>query len=93
MDDFLPIKYPEEKKMKIFAPVPVRVLSSKAIRRPKAVQCKVAFKRNLLRRFERLIESTDWDERYLCSQWIDKACIGVLIVFILYFASVLRLFF
>ena len=75
--------------MKIFAPVPVRVVSSRAIRRPRGVQCKIASKRNLLRRFERFIESTDWDERYLCSKWIDKACIGVLFISVLYFLPVL----
>jgi hypothetical protein len=75
--------------MKIFATVPVKVVSSRAIRRPREVQCKIAFKRNLLRRFERFIESTDWDERYLCSKWIDRACIGVLFISMLYFLPVL----
>jgi hypothetical protein len=87
--DLLPIKYPEEKKMKIFATVPVKVFSSRAIRLPRSVQCKIASQRNLLRRFERFIESTDWDGRYLCSKWIDKACIGVLVMSLLYFAPVL----
>lgn len=75
--------------MKIFATVPVKMVSSRAIRQPGRVQCKIASKRNLLRRFERFIESTDWDERYLCSKWIDKACIGVLVISMLYFLPVL----
>ena len=75
--------------MKIFATVPVKWVSSRAIRQPKQVECKIASRRNLLSRFERFIESTDWDERYLCSKWIDKVCIGVLVFFILYFIPVL----
>jgi hypothetical protein len=75
--------------MKILLTVPVRVVSSRVIRQPKRTECKIASRRNLLRRFERFIESTDWDERYLCSRSIDKACIGVLVFFILYFVPVL----
>lgn len=75
--------------MKIFATVPVKWVSSKAIRQPRRVQCKIASRRNLLRRFERFIESTDWDQRYLCSNGIDKVCIGVLVFSILYFVPVL----
>jgi hypothetical protein len=72
-------------KMKIFEPVPVRVVSSRAIRRPLRGQSKIACKRTLLRRFERFIESTRWDERVLCSKWIDRACIAVLSISVLYF--------
>lgn len=77
--------------MKIFATVPVKVFSSRAITRPRGVRCKIASRRNLLRRLERFIESTDWDERSLCSKWIGKACIGVLFIFIsvLYFLPVI----
>jgi hypothetical protein len=75
--------------MKIFAAVPVKVFSSRAIRRPGGVQCKIASKRSILRRFERFIESSDWDERYLHSKWIDKVCIGALFISMLYFLPVL----
>jgi hypothetical protein len=75
--------------MKIFATVPVKVFSSRAIRRPRVVHCKITSKRNLIRRFERFIESTDWEEKYLCSQWIDKVCIGVFFISMLYFVPVL----
>ncbi|MDP1989803.1 MAG: hypothetical protein Q8K00_02175, partial [Syntrophales bacterium] len=62
--------------MKLFATVPVKMFSSRAIRRPIVVHCKISSRRSLLRRFERFIESTDWDEAYLRSLWIDKVCIG-----------------
>jgi hypothetical protein len=71
--------------MKIFAPVPVRVVSSRAIRRPLGGQGKIACKRTLLRRIELFIESTPWDERVLCSKWIDRACVAVLSISVLYF--------
>ncbi|MBA4423734.1 MAG: hypothetical protein C0390_11670 [Syntrophus sp. (in: bacteria)] len=74
--------------MKIFATVSVKGVSSRAIRQPRRVQCKIASRRNLLRRFERFIESTDWDERYLRSKWIDKVCIGVFFISMLYFVPV-----
>ena len=75
--------------MKIFAAVPVKVVSSRAIRRPGGVQYKIASRRSMLRRFERFIESTDWDEKYLRSKWIDKVCIGVFFISVLYFVPVL----
>ena len=75
--------------MKVFATVPVKVFSSRAIRRPGGVQCKIASKRSILRRFERFIESTDWDERYLRSKWIDKVCISGFFISVLYFVPVL----
>ena len=79
--------------MKIFAPVPVKVFSSREIRQPRGVRCKISSRRHLLGRFERFIESTDWEGRYLCCKWIDKACIGVLVLSILYFIPVLAPFF
>ena len=75
--------------MKLFATVPVEVFSSRAIRRPIGVHCKISSRRSLVRRFERFIESTDWDEKYLRSQWIDKVCIGGFFISVLYFVSVL----
>lgn len=79
--------------MKIFATVPVRGVSSRAIRRPRQVQCKIASRRHLLSRFQRFIESTDWEKRYLCSNGIDRTCIGILVIFLLYFVPVLAPFF
>ncbi len=75
--------------MKIFATVPVKVFSSRAIRRPRVVNCKISSRRSLMRRFERFIESTNWDEKCLRSQWIDKVCIGALFISMLYFLPVL----
>ncbi len=79
--------------MKMFATVPVRGGSSRAIRQPRQVQCKIASRRRMLSRFQRFIESTDWEKRYLCSHGIDGACIAVLVIFMLYFVPALAPFF
>jgi hypothetical protein len=43
-------------------------------------------KLNSLRRFRYFIEHSDWDEMMLDQEeWIDKMCIGVIIVASLYF--------
>ncbi len=42
-----------------------------------------------MRRFERFIESTNWDKKCVGSQWIDKVCIGALFISMLYFLPVL----
>ena len=75
--------------MKTFIPVPVTITSSKAIRQPKAVPYKHASKRSRLKRFQHFIESTDWDEKYLCNKLMDKICLGVIILSALYFVPVL----
>jgi hypothetical protein len=44
-------------------------------------------KPNLLRRFRNFIEYSDWDEVILVQEeWIDKLCIGIVIVASLFFA-------
>jgi repressor LexA len=40
---------------------------------------------SLLKRFQHFIESTDWEERYLCNHWIDKICRGGMIAAMIYF--------
>ena len=52
-------------------------------------------KPNALRRFRYFIEHSDWDEEILAQDiWIDKMCIGVIIVATLYLVlSVLGLIF
>ena len=75
--------------MKTFVPIPVTVNSSRAIRQPRAVQYRLASKRSMLRRFQHFIESADWEERYLCNQWIDKICLGGIVVSMIYFTPVL----
>jgi hypothetical protein len=52
------------------------------------VHFSIASKRSLLRRFQHFIESNDW-ETYFCHKWIDKACIGAIVVSVTYFISVL----
>lgn len=48
--------------------------------------CKTFAKPDPLRRFRHFIEHSDWDEVMLAQdEWIDKLCIGVLIVASLYF--------
>jgi hypothetical protein len=42
-------------------------------------------KRSLLGRFEHFIESTDWEERYLCNHWIDKICLCGIFISMIYF--------
>ena len=75
--------------MKIFAPLPLRVASSRVVRQPGSVQWKIASRRGLLWRFRHFIESSGWVERYFCNKWIDEACIGGIIVSVLYFLPVL----
>ena len=64
-------------------------VSSRAIRQSRSVACKIAYKRGLPRRVQHLIEWADWEERYLCSPWIDKLCLGVIVISLLYFVPVL----
>ena len=75
--------------MKTMATVPVRVISSSAIRQPRRVHCKITYKQSPLRQFQHFIESTDWDERYLCNQWIDKICLGGIVASMIYFLPIL----
>ena len=75
--------------MKTFVPISVTVTSSRVIRQPRAVRYKLASKRSLLRRFQHFIETTDWEERYPCNHWIDKMCLGGIIVSMIYFLPLL----
>jgi len=78
--------------MKILAPIPVRTATSISVRQPGLVYCKITAKKSLLKRFEHFIESTDWEERYLCNHWIDKMCLGGIIASMIYFIPVLAHF-
>ena len=75
--------------MRIFVPVPLRAASSGAIRQPRSAHWKIASKRGLLRRFRHFVESSGWVERCICNTWIDGACIGAIVVSVLYFLPVL----
>jgi hypothetical protein len=75
--------------MKTFVTVPVTVASSRTIRQPRAVYYKIGAKRSLLKRFQHFIESTDWERRYLFHCWIDRVCLGIIVVSLLYFVPVL----
>jgi len=79
----------KDKTMKIMATVPVRAATSIAIRQPRLVHYKIAAKKSLLKRFQHFIESTDWEERYLCNHWIDKMCLCGIVASIIYFAPIL----
>ena len=65
--------------------VPIAVAPLRTIRQPRAVKYRLASKQSWLRRFQHFIESTDWDEKYLCHKVIDKICLGGIIVSIIYF--------
>ena len=69
--------------------VPVRAATSIAIRQPRLVHYKITDRKGLLRRFQHFIESTDWEERYLCNHWIDKMCLGGIVASMIYFIPIL----
>jgi hypothetical protein len=71
--------------MKTLATVPLRLFSLRAIRQPGAALCKILSERTLISRFQYFIETTDWDEKYLCHKLIDKICLGVMILSVIYF--------
>jgi hypothetical protein len=75
--------------MKTYAAVPIRMSASRAIRQSRWVQCRITSRRSLLGRFRRWIVATAWDEKWLCHAWIDKACLGVVAVSMVYFVPVL----
>ncbi len=64
-------------------------VSSRVIRQPRQVTCRIACKRSLVRRVQHLLESADWEERYLCSPWVDRVCLSITVMAVLYFAPVL----
>jgi hypothetical protein len=64
-------------------------LSEKAIRQPVFVIRRTSSGPRLLRRFQTFIESTDWERRYLCNRLIDRVCLGVILLAVLYFTPVL----
>jgi hypothetical protein len=71
--------------MKTFVTVPIAIEPSRTIRPSRIVYYKIGAKRSLCKRFQRFIESTAWEERYLCSKAIDKICLGIIIISLLYF--------
>jgi len=70
--------------MNILAAVPLRTASLRAIRHPGAVLYKILSERTLISRLQYFIETTDWDEKYLYHKVIDKICVGVIILSIIY---------
>jgi hypothetical protein len=78
--------------MKTLASVPVKATTSMLVRQPRLVYCKITAKKSLLKRCEHFIESTDWEERYLCNHWIDKICLGGIITSMIYLIPVLSRF-
>jgi len=75
--------------MKTFLTVPIAVAPLRTIRQPRAVQYGWASKRNLFRSFQHFIETTEWDEKYLCNHLVDKMCLGGIVVSALYFTTIL----
>ena len=50
---------------------------------------RIAAKENPIRRFQHFIESSDLEDRYLCNRRIDKMCLAIIIISLLYFLPVL----
>ena len=50
---------------------------------------KALLQKSLFKRFQHFIESTDWEERYLCNHWIDKMCLCGIVVSMIYFTPLL----
>jgi hypothetical protein len=75
--------------MNTMATVPVRAATSITIRQPRLVHYKITAKKSLLRRFQHFIESTDWEERYLCNHWMDRMCLCGIVASIIYFTPLL----
>jgi hypothetical protein len=67
----------------------VAPVSSKTIRHPGLLRYKIANEKSLLGRFRHFIESTDWEERYLCNHWVDKICLGGVVASLIYFIPLL----
>jgi hypothetical protein len=63
--------------------------ASIATRQTRLVHYKITAKKSLLARFQHFIESTDWEKRYLCNHWIDKACLGGIVISMIYFLPLL----
>ena len=78
--------------MKTCVAIPAMANSLRAIRQLRAVQYRWSSKRNWLRSFQHFIESTNWEERYLCNHWIDKIFLGGIVVSMIYFIPVLAHF-
>jgi hypothetical protein len=68
--------------------VPVRTASI-VIMQPRMMHYKITAKKSLHRHFQHFIESTDWEERYLCNHWIDKMCLGGIVASMIYFLPLL----
>jgi len=75
--------------MKTFVTVPIAVAHSRTIRQPRPAHFKITAKKSLLKRFQHFIESTDWEERYLCNHWIDKMRLFVIAASLIYFTPLL----
>jgi hypothetical protein len=75
--------------MKTLVTVPIGVELSRTIRHPRPMHYKITARKSLLKRFQHFIESTDWEERYLCNHVIDTVCLGGMIVSLIYFIPLL----
>lgn len=75
--------------MKTFVTVPIAIAHSRTIRQPRPVHYRITAPKSLLKRFQHDIESTDWEERYLCNHWIDKMCLLGVVAALIYFTPLL----
>ena len=57
---------------------------------PKVKTCVKIIRPRVLKRFQHFITLTDWDEDLLRREkWIDRICLGLLVLSVLYFVPVL----
>lgn len=75
--------------MKTLITVPMAAAPSKMIRQPRTIRYRLSSKRSLLRRFQNIIQSSDWEDRYLCHSAIDKITLGIIVASALYFLPIL----
>jgi len=78
--------------MKTLTTIPVSINGSMTIRQPRTIRYGLASRRGPLKRFQRFIETTDWDERCLCGRWLDRFCLGGISLAMLYFSLIFLTF-
>ena len=71
--------------MNTMAKVPLRTAFWGAIRQPGAVTRKILSERADINRFQYLIQSIGWDEKYIRDNVVDKIYIGLMILSFIYF--------
>jgi len=67
-------------------------MATNSSRWTRAKSHRIYFRPSLRKRFCRFIETSAWDERLLSQEkWINRICLGYIIVSVLYFSPILIL--